>query len=118
MVGIAKKIIGVLFLFSMVLLVCVGCSSDSEQATMPYSSSDYENGDWTVEELVDHLPRYPLCSVLHRGSRFQNRSCHGCVVGSQTQTEEYTLSIWQQVGLQATSKVRQVDHTVSARCHM
>lgn len=48
-----KKYIGILVLLIILAFTCVGCSGDD--ATMPYGSSDYENGEWTVDELVSHL---------------------------------------------------------------
>ena len=37
---------------SLVLCLCSGCNI---AATMPYSSDEYENGEWSVEELVEHF---------------------------------------------------------------
>ena len=35
------------------MLTCIGCSG--KDTVMPYGSIDYENGEWTVDELVSHL---------------------------------------------------------------
>lgn len=44
----------ILLSLSFVLFLFVGCSSDG-QSTMPYSSSEYENSDWTLDELISHF---------------------------------------------------------------
>lgn len=46
-----QKVVLVLVL-SVLLLLCSGCSVT---ATMPHSSDEYENGEWSVEELVEHF---------------------------------------------------------------
>lgn len=46
------KMIVLLIIVSMVMGLCVGCSSG---ITMPYSSKEYANGEWTIEELEKHF---------------------------------------------------------------
>ncbi len=41
-----------ILVFSLVLCLCTGCNI---AATMPYSSDEYENGEWSVDELVKHF---------------------------------------------------------------
>lgn len=38
---------------SFTLFLFVGC--DTSGVSMPYGSEEYENGDWTVEELIEHF---------------------------------------------------------------
>lgn len=47
-----KKLIALTLALSFLMLICSGCSTD---ATMPYSSAEYENGDWTFDELIEHF---------------------------------------------------------------
>lgn len=47
---IARTIIGI----SATTFILTACSA-GEKELMPYSSSDYENGKWTLEEIVDSL---------------------------------------------------------------
>lgn len=49
-----KKSIIILIATIVIIGNCVGCSS-SEEPPMPYSSSDYENGEWTLEEVISNL---------------------------------------------------------------
>ena len=44
--------IALILVLSTLLLACTGCDAG---ATIPYSSDEYENGEWTVEELVEHF---------------------------------------------------------------
>ena len=46
------KILALLVILSMVMSLCVGCSSI---IAMPYSSKEYANGEWTIEELEEHF---------------------------------------------------------------
>ena len=46
-----QRVVLVLVL-SVLLLLCSGCNVT---AKMPYSSNEYENGEWSVEELVEHF---------------------------------------------------------------
>ena len=44
--------IALILILSTLLFVCAGCDAG---VTIPYSSDEYENGEWTVEELVEHF---------------------------------------------------------------
>lgn len=46
------RIIALFFVFSILLFICAGCDAG---ATIPHSSDEYENGEWSVEELVEHF---------------------------------------------------------------
>ena len=48
-----RKYIGLVASLIVIMLTCIGCSG--KDAVMPYGSSDYENGEWTVDALVTHL---------------------------------------------------------------
>lgn len=47
-----KRCMGIM-LAIICLFTCTACSGND--ATMPYGSDEYENGEWSVEELVSHL---------------------------------------------------------------
>ncbi len=44
--------IAFVLVIAIIAMICVGCSVS---ATIPHSSDEYENGDWSVEELVEHF---------------------------------------------------------------
>lgn len=46
------KMVVLLVVVSIIMTVCVGCSSN---VTMPHSSKEYANGDWSIEELEKHF---------------------------------------------------------------
>lgn len=48
-----RKIGFPLLICSFLLFLFVGC--DTAAVSMPYGSEEYENGDWTVEELINHF---------------------------------------------------------------
>ena len=48
-----KKIL-FLFVLTMLLVVCTSCES-ATTITMPYSSEEYVNGEWTIEDLIKHF---------------------------------------------------------------
>ena len=47
-----KRCMGLLLVI-ICLFACAACGGND--ATMPYGSDEYENGEWSVEELVSHL---------------------------------------------------------------
>ena len=44
--------IALILILSILLFACTGCDVGT---TIPYSSDEYENGEWSVEELVEHF---------------------------------------------------------------
>ena len=46
------RIIALIMILSILLMLCTGCALT---ATMPYSSDEYESGEWTADELVEHF---------------------------------------------------------------
>ena len=43
-----------------IILICVGCTMT---VTMPYSSEEYKNGDWSVDELISHLEKLGFTDI-------------------------------------------------------
>ncbi len=55
-----NKMIVFLIILPALLIMCVGCSS---AITMPYSNEEYENGEWSIEELVNHFEELGFTEV-------------------------------------------------------
>lgn len=51
-----KRFISILTVFTLVLVICVGCTSETgTNITMPFSSEEYVDGEWTSEDLKEHF---------------------------------------------------------------
>ncbi len=76
----ASLLVGV----SVMALVCISCSS--EEPTMPYSSNDYENGEWTLEEVLSNLKElgFDDIEVVTSKSRYVSEE------SLQVQVEDYS----------------------------
>ena len=48
-----SKMIAFIIVLLILLIMCVGCTSS--EITMPYSSEEYVNGGWTIEDLEKHF---------------------------------------------------------------
>ena len=59
------KVVALLMLVSLMITLCAGCTSD---VSMPYSSQDYMNGEWTIQELEKHFKELGFTEIEVTGN--------------------------------------------------
>lgn len=62
-----QKIVVFFFVTSFLLAFCTGC--DADVISMPYGSSDFKNGEWSVEEVVSALENIGFTNITIKNAK-------------------------------------------------